>query len=189
MSYRTYQRGSGIGRALIAWLVVLGLAIGAIVVGSKLLSGAVVQPYIGRTIDENLQGQIGNNIVIPTQAPNRTGNASTVVITEQELNQGIQDNADQLGPLDSARIEITNDELIVHMSAYGASGRYRGNVETRDGKPFVTGGRVDGMLGWVVPANQLEAALNREIATAVDRSGVTVQSVALEPGRMLLTVA
>jgi hypothetical protein len=149
----------------------------------------VIKPYVGRSVSQNLDGQL--NLSIPQITPNAGASLAgrTLVITQQQINDRITANADSLGPLSDVKVQITDQQFIVAFSAYGLSGRYQGQVVMRDGNPVVTNGHVTGALGLVVPTNQVESAFNKEIASAVTQAGVQVSSVSLQAGEMVLTLA
>ena len=193
-TYRTYQRGTGVGRAVIAWLAVLFLAAIAVLALITVFSSSVVKPYVGRQIEQSFAQPTVTATTAPAQTPAAAAAASSsggrhVVITEQQLNQQIAEHQDQLSPLDSVTVQIQPDQLVMTMKSHGVSGTYRGHIEVQDGKPVLTGGKVDGLLGYVVPTAQLETVLNRQIDAAVAQSGVEVQSVALQQGQMAVSYA
>ena len=187
---RRYERGTGPGRSVMAWMVVLLLVVIAVIALAAFFSTSVVKPYVGRTVNSNLQGQIGGSVpkVTPSTSASADPNANQLVITQQEINDRIAQNAGSFGPLSSVSVEIDQGEMVVDFSAYGMSGKYKGHVEMQNGQPVVTGGHITGMLGWFVPTDQVESAFNREIASAVSQAGVQVSSVDLRPGEMVLTL-
>ena len=112
-----------------------------------------------------------------------------LVVTEDDLNARIAEQAGKLGPIDKATVEITPGELTLETTAMGVTGRYHGQVVAQDGQIFVTNGTVDGPLGWVMPVDQIEAALNDTARSALAKSGAAVTGVSLEQGKMLVSVA
>jgi len=189
VNYRRYERRSGAKRSLLAWLAVLLLAVIGVLALIAFFSSSVIKPYVGRSVSQNLNGQL--NLSIPQVTPNAGASLAgqTLVITQQEINDQIAKNAASLGPLSDVNVQITDQQFVVDFSAYGLSGRYQGQVVMRDGNPVVTNGHITGALGWVVPTNQVESAFNKEIAAAVTQAGVQVSSVSLQTGEMVLTLA
>lgn len=191
--YRSYQRGSGVGRAVIAWLAVLFLAAVALLALITVFSSSVIKPYVGHQIEQSLTQSTA--VSAPTQAAvaapeaTRAGPARTQVITEAELNSRIAEHQSDLAPLDSVTVRILPSELQVTMKSHGVSGTYHGNVVVQQGRPVLTGGRVDGLLGRVIPTSQLEQLLNQQLGAAVAQSGVAVQAVQLQDGQMRITYA
>lgn len=185
-----YERESGAGRSVLAWMAVLLLVVIAVVALAVVFSSSVVKPYVGRTVNNDLQGQIAASVpkVTPFTPSTTNPSANQLIITQQQINDQIAKNAGSYGPLSSVAVQITDGQFIVNFSAYGMTGKYQGHVEMQNGEPVVTGGHVTGMLGWFVPAAQVETAFNREIASAVAQAGVHVSSVALRPGEMVLTL-
>ncbi|HEX3723445.1 MAG TPA: hypothetical protein VHV31_11670 [Nitrolancea sp.] len=189
VGYRRYERRSGLRRGLLAWLAVTVVAVVAVIALIAFFSTSVVKPYVGRSVNQNLNGQLGSTI--PQLTPNSGASLAgqTLVITQQQINDEIAKNADSLHPLSDVSVQIVNQQFIINFSAYGVSGRYEGQAVMRDGKPVLTNGHISGALGWVVSTSDVETAFNREIAAAVDQAGVQVSSVALQPGQMVLTLA
>lgn len=195
--YREWERGPGVGRRAVTCLAVLVLTAVLLIAGAAALSSTVVRPYVGRLITDRLAQSTAQPspaatppastapaTAIPTPAPGTT----QVVITQDEMNARLAEYADQLKPLEGTSVEITPQDLVVNLQAYGLSGQYRGQVEARDGRVVVTNGRIDGPLGWAVPVAPLESALNSQIQNALNQSGASVQSVTLQQGQMTLQV-
>jgi hypothetical protein len=189
VNYRRYERRSGARRTLLAWLAVIVVTVIAVLALIAFFSSSVIKPYVGRSVSQNLDGQIGSSI--PKITPNAGASLAgqTLVITEQQINDEIAKNASSLGPLSDVKVQIVDQQFIVDFSAYGMSGRYQGQVVMRDGNPVLTNGHITGALGWVVPTSQVETAFNKEIAAAVAQEGVQVSSVTLQTGKMILTLA
>ena len=188
VNYRRYERRSGAKHSLLAWLAALLLTVIAVLALIAFLSSSVIKPYVGRSVSQNLDGQL--SLGIPQVTPNAGASLAgqTLVITQSQINDQIAQNAASLGPVSNVNVQITDQQFIVDFSAYGLSGRYQGQVVMRDGNPVVTNGHITGALGWVVPTNQVETAFNHEIASAVAQAGVQVSSVSLQPGEMVLTL-
>ena len=182
------------GRAVVAWLAVLFLAAVAVLALITVFSSNVVKPFVGRQIEQNL-AQSTTPVATAAQAPAPAATAkpgagsSQVVVTEGQLNDQIAQHQSEISPLDSVTVKIVPTELQVTMKSHGVSGTYHGNVVVQNGKPVVTGGHVDGLLGHVIPTAQLEDVLNQQIDAAVMKSGVTVQSVTLQQGQMVVDYA
>jgi uncharacterized membrane protein YvbJ len=187
---RAYERRSGVRKSVMAWLVVLLLVVIAVIALATYFSSSIVKPYVGRSVNNDLQGQIAASVpkVTPVSAASDNSDPNQLIITQKQINDEIAKNAGSFGPLSSVDVEIDDGAFIVNFSAYGMSGKYQGQVTMRDGQPVVTNGHVSGMLGWFVPTDQIETAFNREIASAVDQAGVQVNSVSLRPGEMVLTL-
>ena len=125
---------------------------------------------------------------IEARIPRADATATRVVLTAQDLNARVAEHAQELQPLDHVRIDVTGAGIVVDFGAYNLSGTYRGGLTVVDGVPLVTGGKISGVLGWFVTPNQLESALNQEIAAAVSVQGVWVEQVETQPGELIFYV-
>jgi hypothetical protein len=192
-SYRRYERRSGVRRSLIAWLSVVTIVVIAVVALAALLSSSVLKPYVDKQVDGNVQAAVSTAVAsVPTPAPSdsqQVAGASQLVITQQEINDQIARSANSFGPVSGVEVQINSDQFIVNFKAYGLSGRYTGQVAMRNGQPVLTNGHVSGPLGMFVSTSTVENALNRQIAAQVAMRGVQVSSVALQPGKMVLTLS
>lgn len=186
---RVYERDPGVGRRALTLLAVLVIAVVGAVAIAAILSRVVVRPFVGDTVTDYLRGRVGEAIATAVPKVTLPAGGQQVVLTEDELNRRIAERAGQLGPLQDARVAITPEEVRVDLSAYGVSGTYHAHVAAQNGQVVITDGRIDGPLGWVMPADQLQATLNQELATALNQSGVAVEQVTLGQGQATLTVA
>jgi hypothetical protein len=187
--YRRYERRSGAKKGLLAWLAVVLVAAIVVIGLVTFFSSSVIKPYVGKSVSNQLDDQIGSTIIGVTPNSGAALAGQTLTISQDQINQKIAENAESLGPLDDVHVQITGDAFVVDFGAYGMSGQYTGQVTMQNGSPVLTNGHISGALGWVVPTNQVEAAFNKQIAAAVDQAGVQVSSVALQPGQLVLTLA
>ena len=199
--YREWERGPGVGRRLLGCLGFTILAVVVVLGVVTVVSNAVVRPYIGRAIAAHLRlpttsstaqsdpATTSTSTAAAVLVPRVPADAAQVVITQDQLNANIAAHAGEIRPLDTATVRITPTEVAVDMSAYGVSGTYHGQVVVQNGKAVLTNGRIDGALGWVVPPGPIETALNDQIAASMDASGVSVTSVALQQGQMIVGLA
>lgn len=193
-SYRRYERSSGVRRSVIAWLSVLTIVVIAVVALAAFFSSSVVKPYVDKKVNTNVQAAVSTAVSsAPTTAAatdsQQTSGSEQLVITQQEINDQIAQNASSFGPVSGVQVQIDSGQFIVNFKAYGMSGRYTGEVAMRDGQPVLTNGHVSGTLGMFVSTSTVENALNRQIAAQVSKRGVQVSSVALQPGKMVLTLS
>ena len=188
-SYRRYERRSGAKKGLLAWLAVVLLTVIVVIALAAFFSTSIIKPYVGKSVSNKLDEQLGSTIIGVTPNSGAALAGKTLTISQDQINQKIAQNSDSLGPLSNVHVRITGQAFVVDFSAYGMSGQYTGQVVMQDGKPVLTNGNISGPLGWVVPTNQVEAAFNKQIASAVDQAGVQVSSVALQPGQLVLTLA
>lgn len=188
--YRQWERGPSNARRVLGCLAIIVLTVVILLAGLAVFSSSVVRPYIGRQITERLGGSNDSaNAPLPAvtaivEVPTPPPGARQMVITQDQLNQQIAEHQDRLGPLDSASIQITPEEVEVTMKAYGLTGTYHGQVEVQNGTVAMTNGKIDGPLGWIVPTGTLESALNQQLSAAVNQTGASIDSVTLQQGQM-----
>lgn len=203
--YRPEPRRRSSHKALgcLAGLILLAVIA---VIGVALFSRGVVKPYVGRQLDQhlNLPGiaskltgnatpaatatatePSGQAAVAPTPPPG----SHQVVITQDQLNQEIADHKDRIEPLDSASVTMTPGEMQVSMRAYGLSGTYHGQVAVSGGRAELTDGHIDGPLGWIVPVEPVQSALNDQLRSALNQNDVAIESVTLQQGQMVVALS
>jgi hypothetical protein len=110
-----------------------------------------------------------------------------VTITDADVNQRIQQNRG-LGPLDDVAVAFTPSGVAVSLRAYGLNGSYHATPRVVDGSLRLEGGALDGALGYVVPAGDLESIVNDELSAALHDAGYTVDDITLEQGQIALDV-
>ncbi|HLI51360.1 MAG TPA: hypothetical protein VKU87_06160 [Thermomicrobiaceae bacterium] len=197
------RRSSHKALGCLAGLILLAVVV---VAGVALLSRGVVKPYVGRQLDQHLNlpaiasKLTGNATPSATTtagepasqtavAPTPPAGAHQVVITQDQLNQEIENNKGRIKPLDSASVTMTPGEMQVSMHAYGLSGTYHGQVEVSGGKAELTNGHIDGPLGWIVPVGPVQSALNGQLQSALNQNGLAIDSVTLQQGQMVVAVS
>lgn len=187
-----WERGIGVRSRVLRWLAGILFLILIIVAAAALLWSTAIQSYLDRATPTPASPQPTQQpgFTIPSEVPKLdiSPDGELLVVTEDDLNARIAEQAGKLGPIDSATVEITPGELTLETTALGVTGTYHGQVEARDGEIFVTNGTVDGPLGWVMPVDQIEAALNNTARSALAKSGAVVTDVSLEQGEMVVTV-
>ena len=114
--------GTGPGRSVMAWMVVLLLVVIAVIALAAFFSSSVVKPYVGRTVNSDLQGQIGGSVpkVTPSTSASADPDANQLVITQQEINDAIAKNAGSFGPLSSVAVQIDRGSSSWSTSAHTA---------------------------------------------------------------------
>ncbi len=188
-----WERGIGIRSRVLRWLAGILVLVLVIVAAAALLWSTAIQSYLERATPTPASPQPTQQpaFTIPNEVPKLEipQGGEQLVVTEDDLNARIAEQAGKLGPIDKATVEITPGELTLETTAMGVTGRYHGQVVAQDGQIFVTNGTVDGPLGWVMPVDQIEAALNDTARSALAKSGAAVTGVSLEQGKMLVSVA
>ncbi len=65
---------------------------------------------------------------------------------------------------------------------------YRAQVGVSEGRVVIHSGSISGMLGYVIPVEDLERAANEAIAASLNSSNIQVTDVTLVDGEMVLTM-
>lgn len=191
-----WERGIGVRPRLLRWLAGILLLVLVVVAAAALLWSTAIQSYLDRTAHTptpaptSPQPTQQPGFTLPSGVPNLIipSGGEQVVVTQEDLNAKIAEQAGKLGPIDKATVEITPDGLSLKTTALGVTGTYHGQVEARNGQLVITNGKVDGPLGWVMPVDQIEATLNDTAKNALTASGATVTGVSLEQGKMVVSV-
>lgn len=169
---------------LLKSLLVLLIIAGLLAAGLLAAAEFYVKPRIRDLAVTDLRGGVRDEIRTEIDAQLQQAPTGSIVITEGDLNQRLDDVP--LGMLDSVDVQITPQGLEVSLSAWGLSGTYDADLVARDGSVAVEGGNVDGPLGLVVPDGELAAVANDEISAALADAGYVVTSISLEDGQMTL---
>lgn len=201
MQYREWERSPGVGRRALGCLAVIILTAIIIIAGIATYS-SVLRPQLEARITAGIDasraalvGGLPGEVSIPDAPvdvptiPVPSAGARQIIITEAELNQRIEANREQIKPLDSLRVAITPEAFVLQLRAFGIGGEYRGKVVAQDGQLLLTHGKVSGPLGWMLPTDPLESALNDQLRASLSSSGVIVEAVTMEQGQMTVTVA
>jgi hypothetical protein len=187
-----WERGIGVRPRILRWLASILFLVLIIVAATALLWSTATHSYLDRAtpVPASPQPTRQPSFTIPSEVPNLVipPGGEQLIVTQDDLNAKIAEQAGKLGPIDKATVEITPEELTLETTALGVTGTYHGQVEARDGQIVVTNGRVDGPLGWFMPVDQIEAALNDTARSALATSGASVTGVTLEQGKMVVSV-
>jgi hypothetical protein len=192
---REYRRGVGPGSRAIGGLIAFLIITIVIISGAALLGSGDRVDRISEGVSESFSGIVDfstddsePDIDVP-EAPAQPQGEQTWVITQDELNQRIQNNPDAFSPASDVSVEFNEGTVTVNFRAYGASGTYYGSLTTRDGVPVVADSTIDGALGFVVGSSRIDEALNREMAAIVQEQNVSVESVHVRPGEMVFGIS
>jgi hypothetical protein len=191
---RAYRRNVGPGNRAIGGLIAFLIITIVIISGAALLGSGDRVDRIGDGISESVSGMVDFSsddsepeIEVP-EAPPQPQGEQTWIITQDELNQRIQNNPDAFSPASDVQVQFNEGTVTVDFRAYGASGTYYGSLTTQDGVPVVADSTIDGALGFVVGSSRIDEALNREMAAIVQEQNVSVQSVHVRPGEMVFGI-
>jgi hypothetical protein len=167
--------------AALALLLVAGL------VAALALGNLVVKPYVRDSARDDLQTGVRSEVA--RQLSTQVGDLpdGQVTITDADVNQRIQQNGN-LGPIDDVAVAFTPVGVDVSLRAYGLNGSYHATPRVVDGSLRLEGGALDGALGYVVPAGDLESIVNDELSAALHDAGYTVDDITLEQGQIVLDV-
>jgi hypothetical protein len=165
----------------LALLLVAGLA------GALALGNFVVKPYVRDAARDHLTTGVQSEVA--RQLSTQVGDLpdGQVTLTDADVNQRIQQTGD-LGPLDDVSVAFTPSGIEVSLRAYGLNGSYHATPRVVDGSLRLEGGALDGALGYVVPAGDLERIVNDELAAALSNAGYTVHDITLGQGQIVLAV-
>lgn len=180
------ERG-GRGGCLMGCLA--GLIIGVVAVA--FVAVAIVRPFlqdeVGNELERVFATQIVRQLAPGAGTPELT--AGSYTISAAEINAELRQNADDYDPLDDLRITIDPGGLELGFDAYGSENSYRGGVAVEDGRLVLTDIDASGVAERVLPAEDVQEIIERELNDYVAAAGLVVTDVALADGEMTLTTA
>jgi hypothetical protein len=181
---RSRRRHVGCLTALGALALVLVLAL----VGVLAFANYVVKPYVRDAARSDLRTAVRGEVA--GQLATQVGALpdGQVTVTDADVNQRIAASGD-LGPINNVKVSFTPTGVDIKLSAYGMDGTYHATPRVVNGSIELDGGALDGALGYVVPADDLQQIVNQEIAATLQDAGYVVNDVTLGDGQMTLTVA
>jgi hypothetical protein len=171
--------------AVVVVFMVLGLAIGAILYLKPRLSaqaGDTLALQLDHMIDQKIEDQTGSLGEIPD------GFTDTIVVPEADINDYLQQNPQDIAPLESATVRFVPGQMQATVTAYGMSGTASAGITTQNGDIEVVNPKIDGALGFVLDAGQLASTLEASLNSQMDSSGLSVTSAQVEQGQLVLSV-
>lgn len=191
---RQWERNAVSGRRALtslAVVLVIGMLLGA---GVAALASPSVRSSVTGAITGRLDRSGGPTLSNPAAAapaePVSTvapePGMAQLVLDPNDMMAFVADYDDDIKPLEVKGVEVTADEVIVSISAYGLNGTYRTQIVAQDGGVELQNGRIDGLLGIAVPVDTLQSRLNQELQSAVARHDARVDSVTLSPGQIIV---
>jgi hypothetical protein len=111
------------------------------------------------------------------------------ILSQDELNRRIAESGGQVGSASDVRIDLDYDQVTIRFRAFGIPGTYRANVVAVDGQAVVTNSSMSGPLRFFVSASDIDAMLNAELRQAARDEAVSVESVQVQPGRLVFGVS
>lgn len=194
---RTYRRSSAPGSRAIGGLVALLIITLVIIAGAAFL-GSIDTSSITDDVANQARQVVGLDegdsdsdeppVAVPEQ-PTEPAGEQTWVLTQEELNRRIANRADSFGPAEDISVQVDDGTVSVSFHAYGVPGTYHGSLTTRDGVPVVADSTIDGPISWVVDSNEIDQILNEEMASAARERQVSVESVHVRPGEVVMGIS
>ncbi|RIK39896.1 MAG: hypothetical protein DCC58_14630 [Chloroflexi bacterium] len=174
-------------------LGILATTLAIVAVLFMVTSNALIKPMVLDAADAQIRSgvreEISGQLATHTSLSAANGEAVTgeITVTQAEINERIAANGD-LGPFDDVAVELVDGGVSVQLRAYGLSGSYDADLRVENGSLVLDGGDIDGPLGLLAPSDELEAAVNEEIAASLVSAGYRVDAVSVHDGRMVVVV-
>jgi hypothetical protein len=111
------------------------------------------------------------------------------ILSQDELNRRVSESGGRVGSASDVRIDLDHDQVTIRFRAYGIPGTYRANVVAADGQAVVSNTSMSGPLRFFVSASEIDAMLNAELRQAARDESVSVESVQVQPGRLVFGVS
>jgi hypothetical protein len=184
---RSRRRGGRNGRGCLTALAALALVLVVGLVALLALGSFVVKPYVRHAASDNLRSGVKSEVTRQLSTQVGALPDGQVTITDADVNQRIAQNGD-LSPIDDVAVAFTPSGVDVSLRAYGLDGTYHATPRVVDGSLRLVGGALDGALGYVVPAGDLESIVNDQLAVSLRDAGYTVNDITLEQGQIVLSV-
>lgn len=194
---RTYRRSSAPGSRAIGGLIALLIITIVIIAGAALL-GSIDTGSLRDDVANQARQAVGLDggsgepneppVDVPQSPPEPAGE-QTWILTQEELNRRIANRAGAFGPAEDVSVELGEGTVSVGFRAYGVDGTYHGSLTTQNGVPIVADSTIDGPLGWVVDAGEIDQVLNEEMASAAREREVSVESVRVRPGEVVFGIS
>jgi hypothetical protein len=177
----------------IAALGILATTAAVAVVVFLLASNLWIRPMVRDAADDDLREgvrqEVADQIATHASLSAEAGEpaAGEITITEAEINDRIDATGD-LGPFDDVSVDLDDGGVTVKLRAYGVRGTYDADLRAENGTLVLDGGDIDGPLGLLAPTNDLEQAVNEEIAESLVGAGYRVDAVSVRDGELVLIV-
>ena len=109
-----------------------------------------------------------------------------LVVTSDEINAQLRENADLYAPITDPRIEIAPSGIEVSFKLYRFRSTYRGKLAARDGRLVVTDAEADGPAARVLRIDDVAAVVEQQLAALLARSNLRAVDVELRDGAMAI---
>jgi hypothetical protein len=170
------------------FIVVIAIIAAAAVLSTGNTARSITDGVSG-AISQMIDGTAGDSPSIDVPAVTEPPAGDQVwIVTEYDLNQRIARREGSFGPVNDVRVELNEGTVSLHFHAYGVNGTYHGSLTARDGVPVVAESRIDGPLGWFVSSGEIDEVLNEEMAAIAAEQRISVESVRVQPGQVVLGI-
>ena len=149
-----------------------------------------LRPEVHQSVDgeiqQGLQRAVGQ---IPFDVARAAPSGYMQHITEDEMNNYLNQNSAALAPITSMQISLQPGVMIVTFQAYGFGSTIHLGLAVQDGKLIAQNVQVDGLLWWVENAQELTPRLDDALGQVTTNLGHQLSSVSIEEGVLTLTFA
>ena len=161
------------------------LLIGA--VAGILVWRLAVEPSVRDFTREQLSEGAAEQVRQITQVPVLP--SGDLVVTADEINAQLRDNADLYRPITDPRIAISPDGIAVSFELYRFRSTYRGNLAVEDGRLVVTDAAAEGPAARVLRVEDVTAVVEQQLAALLARSDLRPIAVELRDGAIAIETA
>ncbi len=165
---------------------VLGcLALLLIAVVAGFIAWNLVRSAISDRVEDEISVGVTNELqkidVIPVDT------SGQIVLTEADVNQSVQENADLYKPVENVEVTILANEVRVRFDLYGVSSTFRGDLEVRDGEIRVVDPVLSGPAGQVIDASEIATIFENETSALLSRFDLKPVDVLLRKGTLVIS--
>ena len=176
------RRGCGGGCLMTAVALLL---IG--VVAGILVWRLAIEPSVRDFSREQLSEGAAEQVRQITQVPVLP--SGQLVVTADEINAGLREQADLYRPITDPRVEITPDGIEVSFELYRFRNTYRGKLAARDGRLVVVDAEAGGPAARILRLDDVTAVVEEQLAALLARSNLRAVDVELREGALVIETA
>jgi hypothetical protein len=145
-------------------------------------------PRVRENVREPLEEAVGTQIAAQLAPISGVSpGPGTFVISEDDLNGGLQAEVDQSDLFDDVTVTFTPDEFELRFTANESDVTYSGDIGAVDGRFVVTDITADGFLTMFLPASEVEKAFENVINDYLTENGLELAEAELGEGTLTLT--
>lgn len=165
---------------------VLGcLAMVLIAIVAGLIAWDVARNAVSDRVEDEISVGVTNELQKIDDLPVDT--SGQIVLTEADVNQSVQENADLYTPVENVEVTILADGFRVRFDLYGVSSTFRGDLEVRDGTIRVVDPVLSGPAGKVINADEIAAIFENETGALLSRFDLKPVDVLLRKGTLVIS--